>query len=144
MSKNFTRSDILRIYTDGASRGNPGRAALAFIFIRNDESHPFYSFSEYIGRTTNNVAEYKAIISALQEAKIITSGEVQVFTDSQLIVRQVKRQYKVKATHLRPLLEKIDQLMKLFEKVEFTHLPRKDKFIAMSDALCNEKLDENS
>ena len=144
MSKKFARTDKLRIYTDGASRGNPGKAALAFILIKNDEMDPFYSYSEYIGRTTNNVAEYKAIISGLEEATLITSGKVDVFTDSQLVVRQVKRQYKVKATHLRPLLENIDQLIKSFEKVEFTHLHREDKFIAISDALCNQKLDDNS
>ncbi len=68
MSKKFARTDKLRIYTDGASRGNPGKAALAFILIKNDEMDPFYSYSEYIGRTTNNVAEYKAIISGLEEA----------------------------------------------------------------------------
>lgn len=144
MSKKFSKSDSLNIYTDGASRGNPGKAALAFIMIKNNELDPFYSYSEYIGKTTNNVAEYRAIISALEEAKKLTSGNIHVFTDSQLVVRQVKRQYKVKATHLRPLFEKIDQLIISFEKVEFTHLPRENKYIAMSDALCNEELNKKS
>ena len=144
MSRKFFKSDSLNIYTDGASRGNPGKAALAFIMIKNDELEPFYSYSEYIGRATNNVAEYKAIISALEEAKKLTSGKVHVFTDSQLVVRQVKRQYKVKAIHLRPLLEKIDQLIISFKNVEFTHLPRENKYIVMSDALCNEELDKKS
>lgn len=141
---NLSKSDELRIYTDGASRGNPGKAALAFIMIKNEELEPFYSYSEYIGRTTNNVAEYKAIISALEEAKKITSAKVSVFTDSQLVVRQVKKEYRVKAAHLRPLLDHIYQLIKSFDKVEFTHLPRENKYIVMSDALCNEELDKKS
>lgn len=135
--------DILEIYTDGASRSNPGPSAYAYIFILRGESAPFLEKSEFIGNSTNNTAEYKAILNALLEAKKLNSGDIFVFSDSQLAVKQLSRDWKINKTHLRDLANEIWIHMKHFNSVKFTHVKRTNKYIKISDRLCNESLDQN-
>ncbi len=138
------KGDVLYIYTDGASRGNPGHAAIAFIFgvKRDGEWQEIYRHKEYIGETTNNVAEYRAIIKALDTAKRYTRWKVIVHSDSELVIKQIKREYRIKAEHLAELCEKIYEKIKLFENVEFRHVPRENAHIKLCDKLCNDMLDE--
>ncbi|TXT64649.1 MAG: Ribonuclease H [Promethearchaeota archaeon] len=129
----------LKIFVDGASRGNPGPAAYAFIFI--DKEKKVFEKSEFIGKATNNVAEYTGIFASLQEAQKITIGNVKLYSDSQLAVRQLNKEYKIKANHLSILVNKIFSLEKKFEKLEFIHTPRTNPYINICDKLCNERLD---
>ena len=126
------------IYTDGGARGNPGPAAIGVVI---GERH----FKEYIGETTNNVAEYKAVIFALREtAKIAGEGaretELVIHTDSELIARQITGKYKVKQEHLKPLKEEAVALMKPFASVRFEIVRREANTVA--DGLVNTALDE--
>jgi ribonuclease HI len=129
----------LKIFVDGASRGNPGPAAYAFIFI--DKEKKVFEKSEFIGKATNNVAEYTGIFASLQEAQKITIGNVELYSDSQLAVRQLNKEYKIKANHLSKLSDKIFKLVEKFEQVEFIHVPRSNEYIQICDRLCNNFLD---
>lgn len=135
--------DILEIYTDGASRSNPGPSSYAFIFKLRGEGIPFFEKSEFIGNSTNNIAEYKAILNALKEAKNIRSGAVTVYSDSQLAVKQLSLDWKINKTHLRALANDIWTQMKQFTSIKFIHVKRTNKYVKICDRLCNESLDEN-
>lgn len=134
---------MLKIYVDGASRGNPGDAAYAFILMDEDDEI-LKQESAYIGTNTNNVAEYTAIINALKAAKKHTDGDILLFSDSQLAVRQLNGQYRIKATHLAKLAENVFTLRDQFKSVKFTHVKRNTPGIQKCDALCNKELDRTS
>lgn len=112
---------MLTIYTDGASSGNPGPMGIGIVIWRNDEK--IKEISEYIGPGTNNIAEYSAVLRALEEAKHIGEKEIIIKTDSELIVKQFKGEYKIKNKGLKPLKQKIDGLC-LSLHVSFQHIPR--------------------
>ncbi|MCY3413071.1 MAG: ribonuclease HI family protein [Candidatus Heimdallarchaeota archaeon] len=133
----------LQIYTDGASRGNPGPSAYGFILIEKGAKNPFLERNQFLGPSTNNVAEYTAIIHALKEAKNHSSGYIEVFSDSQLAVKQLTGEWQIKKDHLIPLVAEIKEIIKAFEQVRFYHVRRTNKFIKIADRLCNEALDEN-
>ncbi len=126
------------IYTDGGARGNPGPAATGAVI---DEKH----YYEYIGETTNNVAEYKAIIFALKKIKQLLgkakAGEtkIEIKTDSELIANQLNGQYKIKEKELASCFIEIWNLRQDFRKVEFIQIPREENKIA--DSLVNKILD---
>lgn len=128
------------IYTDGASRGNPGQAAIAYMIVKEDGSL-LYEKGEKIGLDTNNVAEYRALIKALEIAKEYTDNEVICFSDSKLMVNQLKGEYKVKKPHLKKLHEMVLGLASSFKKVDFRQVPREDKNISHVDSLGNLALD---
>lgn len=141
MSRNpFKKGDILKIYTDGAARGNPGSAAYSFLFVHNDSIiHQGFGF---IGTATNNTAEYKAIINALKAAEKFHRGHIQVFSDSNLAVQQINRKWKINYPHLSELCNEVYQLCEKYEKVEFFHVSRKNSYIQKCDELCNSQLDK--
>ena len=97
--------DKIIAYTDGASRGNPGPAAAGFI-LNNPEGNQLQAKAFFLGKTTNNVAEYTALIKALEAARETGAKELAVFSDSELLVRQINGKYKVKSEHIRPLFHK--------------------------------------
>ena len=143
ISKNVIKKENeLKIFTDGACRGNPGRASCSFIYIRNSDESPFLTFSEYLGVATNNIAEYEAIIRALNNAIKQTRWKVKIYCDSELVVNHLNGVYRVKAEHLKEKVEKIRQLINFFESVEFIHVPRENEFIQICDKLCNDALDK--
>lgn len=129
----------LTIYTDGASRGNPGDAAIAFLIC--DRRKIIEEKAENIGKATNNEAEYRAIIAALEKAISMKAGRITLYSDSQLVVRQVKGEYRIKEARLKALFEKVKRLEKLFESVEYRNVPRENEFIAKADSLVNRALD---
>jgi ribonuclease HI len=114
---------MLIIYTDGASLGNPGPMGIGVVIYKGDDK--VRELSEYLGEGTNNIAEYTAIIRALESAQSIGEKEVLIRSDSQLVVRQLNNQYKVKDQKLRPLKKKIEKLCQGIE-VRFEHIPRED------------------
>jgi len=134
------RGDILKIYTDGAARGNPGPAAYAFMFVHNDAI--IHKGFGYIGTATNNTAEYKAIINALKVAEKFHRGHIQIFSDSNLAIQQINRKCKINYPHLSELCSEVYRLSKKYEKVEFFHVSRNNRYIRQCDELCNYVLDK--
>jgi ribonuclease HI len=126
------------INTDGGSRGNPGPAAIGAVVDGRE-------YGEYIGKTTNNVAEYSAVIFALKKAKTLLGGDqagntdVEVRADSELLVNQLNGQYKIKNKELQPLFIEVWNLKQDFKSVAFVHVPRGRNRVA--DALVNRTLD---
>lgn len=133
------KGEILKIYTDGAARGNPGPAACAFLFVHNNTIiHHGVSF---IGKATNNQAEYQAIINALKAAESFHKGHLQIFSDSNLAIQQINKKWKINYPHLSKLCSKVYQLSEKYEKVEFFHIQRNNQFIQKCDKLCNDIID---
>ena len=128
-----------KAYTDGASRGNPGRAAIGAA-IYDESGEQAYIISEYIGdQITNNVAEYKAVLESIQLILMDDdNAEIEIISDSELLVKQLNGQYKVKNEGLKPLHKQIQDLMKN-TKITFTHVKR--EFNTEADALANQALD---
>jgi len=132
---------ILNIVTDGASRKNPGPSAIAYR-LYDENWKVIEEKSDYIGDATNNEAEYKALISALDCATKYCREEIIHYTDSQLVVNQLNGIFAVKAKNLKPLIEKIHTKERFFKKVEHKFLPRSNPKIQAIDKLVNEKLDK--
>ncbi|MGV9199227.1 MAG: ribonuclease HI family protein [Promethearchaeia archaeon] len=133
-------TNILKIYTDGAARGNPGPAAAAFVLVKNDKI--IEKGSQYIGKTTNNAAEYKALILALKIVAERSEKVIKAFSDSQLMVRQLTNIYKVRKKHLQEYHKKVRSLQQHFKKVSFKYVSRDNQYIEECDRLCNERLDQ--
>ena len=136
-----TRLDEVVIYCDGGSRGNPGPSAIGAVVLDPSTEPPrrLATVSARIGVTTNNVAEYRALIAGLEAAAPFGAQLVRVRADSKLVVEQVKGTWKVKQPHLRPLLEEARKLLAGYEEVDVQHVPRADN--AAADALVNAALD---
>ncbi len=128
----------LTIYTDGASRNNPGEAG-AGVYILQD-GQPFEQIARYLGQTTNNIAEYTAAIIGLEHAVKAGAKRVRLFADSELLVKQVNGQYKVKNDGLKPLHGKVKELIARIGSVEVQYIPRERNKEA--DALANKAIDE--
>ena len=131
----------LTIYSDGGARGNPGPAAIG-ILICDAKGGELQEHYETIGDTTNNVAEYMAVIVALELAKKYKAQEIEYFVDSQLVERQIKGEYKVKTPHLQDLHQQVKQREKFFKLVRFHHVPREHAKLRIVDKLVNRALDE--
>ncbi len=131
-------------FTDGGSRGNPGPSAVGVV-IKNDKNEIVLKASKYIGETTNNVAEYEALILALQKAKgifktqKIKKGDLECYLDSELVVRHLNHEYKIKDEGLQLLFIKVWNLMLEYNSVKFIHIPREKNKLA--DELVNRELD---
>jgi len=125
-------------YSDGGARGNPGPAGIGAVLL-NAEGGEIARISEYIGETTNNQAEYKALIRALEEAGKLGAIKLQCHLDSELVVRQLQGRYKVREEGLKPLAEMALRLTRQFESVEFVHVKREKNKLA--DELVNKALD---
>ncbi len=130
----------LVIHTDGGSRGNPGPAGIG-VFITDEGGRVVMEHSRFIGEATNNEAEYTAVIDALEHAKQLGADEADFFLDSELVVRQLNRQYRVKDAELATLFVKVWNLMTGFRRTKFTHVPREQNKEA--DRLVNEAIDRH-
>ena len=128
----------LTIYTDGASRNNPGEAG-AGVFILQDGC-PVEKLARYLGKTTNNIAEYTAAIMGLEYALKQGASRVGLFADSELLVKQLNGKYKVKNEGLKPLYGKAKELIAKIGSVEVQYIPREKNKEA--DALANKAIDE--
>lgn len=128
----------LIIYTDGGSRGNPGPAGFGVI-IYDEHNKVVAEISEFIGVTTNNQAEYKAILAGIKKAVALGATEAQFYMDSELAVKQLNREYKVKNKDIAPLFLAIYNLTLSFKKITFTHIRREKNKEA--DRLANEAMD---
>ena len=129
----------LTAYIDGASRGNPGPASAGVVF-QDLSGRPVKNLSIRIGNATNNVAEYSALIFALQEATLMRVKEIEIFTDSELLAKQFNGEYKVKEDTIRVLYSLATHLKKGFKRLSVTHIPRERNKLA--DEQANRALDQ--
>lgn len=125
------------LYTDGGARGNPGLAGIGVVLRLGDKIH---HYKKFIGKATNNQAEYQAVIFGLAKAKEAGVDEVECRLDSELVVKQLNREYRVKDKDLAPLFVKAWNLSQGFEEVVFKHIFRGDNQEA--DQLVNEAIDD--
>ncbi|MEA1909552.1 MAG: ribonuclease HI family protein [Patescibacteria group bacterium] len=135
------------LYTDGGARGNPGSAAAGMV-IYDEDKNELDSFAAYLGETTNNQAEYQALVMGLgrvfdiaDKENSVSEAVVEAFLDSELIVRQLNGEYKIKNKDLKPLFVKAEELAGKFSRVIFKHIPREENSVA--DALLNDELDNH-
>jgi len=130
----------LIIYTDGGARGNPGPAAIGVFFPDLKKE-----YGDYIGKATNNIAEYSALIFGLKKAKQLIgkektkATEIEIRSDSELMVRQLRGEYKLKEEHIQKLFIEVWNLKTEFKDILFKHIPREENVIA--DKLVNKELD---
>lgn len=114
---------FFRMYTDGACSGNPGPAGIGYVILASDDQE-LAAVGEAIGRATNNIAEYTALIRGLQHCHTLGADEVEAISDSQLLVRQMTGQYKVKQPHLQELRQQAVDAAKQLGKVRYRHVLR--------------------
>ena len=112
-----------RLYSDGASRGNPGHSGIGVV-IKDENNKIVKKVSRYIGQGTNNVAEYIALIVGLEEAAKLGVKALEIFLDSELLVKQIKGVYKVKSEHLKPLVFLVKYLSNSFPEITYKYIPR--------------------
>lgn len=120
--------DEIKVFTDGGARGNPGPAGIGVVITTTDEQI-LDTFGRYIGETTNNQAEYQAVIAALDAIKQYAPRKVWFHLDSELVVKQLNGEYKVKNVELKPLHERVKDLARQFE-VNFAHIYREANRLA--------------
>jgi ribonuclease HI len=135
------RLKTIRLYTDGAARGNPGPAAVGVV-IEDDQGMRLRGLHRYIGTATNNEAEYQALIEGLKAVTELTPDRLEIYVDSKLVVEQVKGGYKVKKAELQPLHRRAKELLDGFAEVAIEHVERERNKGA--DALANRALDEHA
>ena len=130
---------ILSAHTDGASKGNPGPASIGYTIEKDGivlEEH-----SEFIGEATNNIAEYTALIAAVKRMKALGATDVIVYSDSELIARQIGGMYKVKSKGLKPLFIKVMKLSEKFDSFKVVHVSREEN--SNADSLANKAIKEH-
>jgi ribonuclease HI len=126
------------LYTDGASRGNPGQSAIGIV-IADPSGKIIYELGETIGNATNNEAEYRALLRGLTCARHF-GAEIEIRTDSELLARQLKGSYKIRAENLKPLFAEAQRALKRFKHVTIAIIPR--ALNRRADALANQALDK--
>jgi len=135
------------IYTDGGSRGNPGPAAIGVLFC-NERGEVFKKYSEYLGEATNNEAEYQAVVFALKKfkalfgKKLAQSTEIEIKSDSELIIKQLNGEYKILEPNIQQLFLQLWNLRLDFKSIKFKRIPREKNKEA--DKLVNESLDSTA
>lgn len=132
------RSHSLVVYTDGAARGNPGPAGIG-VYVTTPDGSVVSEIAGGIGRATNNVAEYTAAIRGLERAAELGASDVTLRSDSQLLIEQLARRYRVRTPHLKPLHEQVMRLASRFDTIRFEHVRREANVEA--DRLANEGVD---
>jgi ribonuclease HI len=134
-----TESRFVRVYSDGAAKGNPGPAGAGAVIVASD-GQVIAELGRYLGEQTNNVAEYEGLLLGLRHALKHGATEVEVLADSQLLIRQLSGVYRVRNAGLIPLFEEAKRLLRNFKKVELRHIPREQNGAA--DEMSNRAIDE--
>jgi len=128
------------VYSDGASRGNPGISAIAYM-IMTEDGRLLKKYSRYVGIRTNNQAEYEALISALESASTLTDQEVACYMDSELVVKHLNGEYQVRNPKLKTLWLRVQELRQRFRRITFSNVPRTNIHIEWVDRLANQVID---
>jgi ribonuclease HI len=136
------RAERVRIFTDGAARGNPGPAGAGAVIL-DPQGRVLARLGKYLGRQTNNVAEYEGLLLGLRRAKELGARDVEVRADSLLLVKQLEGEYAVKNAALKELHARAKTLLRQFEHVDVRHVPREENTLAdeMSNRAIDERLD---
>jgi len=130
----------LQLFSDGASRGNPGHAG-AGISILDEKGNELVRASQYLGQCTNNEAEYRALLLGLEKCAEFGSGSLKIHLDSELIVKQIRGEYKVKHPNLKPLYQKTIKKISDFASFSITHVRREKN--SRADELANRAIDDH-
>ncbi len=130
---------MYRIFSDGGSRGNPGPSAYAIVVTKDGRA--IHEHSEFLGVNTNNYAEYRGLIAGITKAIELGADEVEFVMDSQLVIRQMRGEYKVKSPNVMDLYKDAKALSSQIPKVTFTNVRRSEELIPRADALLNKELD---
>lgn len=130
---------MITIYIDGASRGNPGKSSCAFVIEKSGRIIDEKSF--FLGVSTNNQAEYQGLLFAMQRAIELNEKNIQLFSDSELLIKQLLGYYQVKSENLKPLYAKYVTLRKQVESLDAQHIPREKN--KRADQLCNQELNRS-
>lgn len=130
------------IYSDGGSRGNPGPSAYAIVVTKDGKT--VHEHAEFLGVHTNNYAEYRGLIAGISKALELGADEVEFVMDSQLVIRQMTGQYRVKSPDMLALHEDAKNLASMISKVTFTNVRRSERLIPRADALLNAEMDRHS
>ncbi len=138
MVKKFVHQYLVS-YTDGGARGNPGPSGIGVV-LQNKTGETIGEWSEFLGIATNNQAEYKALLLALKQAVALGVVELDCRLDSELVVKQLKGEYKVKHPDLKPLFEQAKSLISQIKNVSFKHIPR--ELNKQADRLANQAMDQ--
>jgi ribonuclease HI len=131
------------IFSDGGARGNPGPAAIAFT-IQSERGETVATVSHYVGVSTNNQAEYKALLAALETAALLKVEKVTCHLDSELVVKQLSGEYRVKNRELKQLWQAVQEFKKRFSEIRFVNVPRSHNVIQEVDKLVNLTLDKET
>lgn len=131
----------LVIYSDGGSRGNPGPSAYAIVVTRNGEI--IHEYSEFLGINTNNYAEYRGLIAGMSKALDLGERNVECVMDSELVIKQMNGEYKVKAPNIIELHKDAKAISQMFDSIKFTHVKRENRMIPRADQLVNEEMDRH-
>ena len=132
----------LTVYSDGGSRGNPGHSAYAIVVTENGKV--IHEHSEYLGINTNNYAEYRGLIAGIVKALELKADEVEFVMDSELVIKQMNGEYKVKSPNIAELHQDAVALSSQIPMVKFTHVRRSNEFVSRADALLNRQMDISS
>ncbi|AGI85962.1 Phosphoglycerate mutase family [Candidatus Methanomethylophilus alvi Mx1201] len=130
------------VYSDGGSRGNPGPSAYAIVVTKDGKT--VHEHAEFLGVHTNNYAEYRGLIAGISKALELGADEVEFVMDSQLVIRQMTGQYRVKSPDMLALHEDAKNLASMIPKVTFTNVRRSERLIPRADALLNAEMDRHS
>ncbi len=133
-------TDHIKVFTDGGCRGNPGPGAIGVLVLDGD-GNELRREAECIGATTNNRAEYHAVIKGLNACAEYTRGKVTVYTDSELVVKQMSGTWRLKNKELRDLFVKVRHCAMVFKEVVYTHVKRTNPYIRKVDRALNEALE---
>ncbi|MDR2846599.1 MAG: ribonuclease HI family protein [Candidatus Methanoplasma sp.] len=130
---------MYRIFSDGGSRGNPGPSAYAIVVVKDGRT--VHEHSEFLGVNTNNYAEYRGLIAGITKAIELGAEEVEFIMDSELVIKQMRGEFKVKSANIKGLHDDAVALSSMIPKVIFTNVRRSEQKIPRADALLNKELD---
>ena len=131
----------LVIYSDGGSRGNPGPSAYAVVVTRDGKI--IYEHAQFLGVNTNNYAEYRGLIAGKSKALNLKENDVEFVMDSELVIKQMRGEYKVKSPNIKELHEDAKAMSSLIPHVKFTHVRRENPMVSRADALLNAEMDRH-
>lgn len=132
---------MISAYSDGGSRGNPGKSAFAIVLVKNGKV--VFERAEFLGVHTNNYAEYRGLIAGICKVVEMGEDEAEFVMDSQLVIRQMRGEYRVKSPDMKALHDDAVALSSLIPRVSFRNVRRSEEFIPRADALLNAEMDRN-
>ena len=132
---------MLSVYSDGGSRGNPGKSAYAIVVV--DSGEIIHEHAEFLGVHTNNYAEYRGLIAGISKVLDLKATDVEFVMDSQLVIRQMNGEYKVKSPDMKALYDDAKTLSSMIPNVRFRNVRRSEEFIPRADFLLNQEMDRN-